>query len=89
MGLDLKRADTPKVMQQFLERLLLNLLTGVSQADPVVPNSGWFAINATAPGVQAAFAALLAAKVSGTAVHIQTDGTTSCGLSTASWVSSN
>ena len=31
MGLDLKRSDTPKVMQQFLEGLLMNLLTGVSQ----------------------------------------------------------
>ena len=31
MGLDLKRSDTPKVMQQFLEQLLMNLLTGVSQ----------------------------------------------------------
>ena len=31
MGLDLKRSDTPKVMQQFLEQLLMNLLTGVPQ----------------------------------------------------------
>lgn len=28
MGLDLKRADTPKMMQQFLEKFLLKLLTG-------------------------------------------------------------
>ncbi len=28
MGLDLKRADTPKYMQEFLENLLLDLLTG-------------------------------------------------------------
>src|SRR5207344_1053107 len=31
MGLDLKRADTPKVMQRFLEDLLMSLLTDVSQ----------------------------------------------------------
>lgn len=31
MGLDLKRSDTPKVMQQFLEKLLMDLLTGVPQ----------------------------------------------------------
>ena len=31
MGLDLKRADTPKVMQEFLKKLLLDLLTGVSR----------------------------------------------------------
>lgn len=31
MGLDLKRADTPKVMQDFLNQTLLKLLTNVSQ----------------------------------------------------------
>lgn len=31
MGLDLKRADTPKYMQLFLERLLLGILTGERQ----------------------------------------------------------
>ena len=31
MGLDLKRSDTPKVMQQFLEKLLMDLLTGTPQ----------------------------------------------------------
>jgi DNA polymerase elongation subunit (family B) len=31
MGLDLKRADTPKYMQQFLEKLLMDLLTGAEQ----------------------------------------------------------
>lgn len=29
MGLDLKRADTPKFMQEFLEKLLMDVLTGV------------------------------------------------------------
>lgn len=33
MGLDLKRADTPKFMQQFLERLLMELLTGAEKQD--------------------------------------------------------
>jgi hypothetical protein len=68
---------------------VLFLLTGVTQADPVVPNNGWFAISASAAGAQSAFATLLAAKLSGTAVHVLTDGTTSCGFATASWVSSN
>jgi len=31
MGLDLKRADTPKFMQAFLEKLLMDLLCGVEQ----------------------------------------------------------
>jgi DNA polymerase elongation subunit (family B) len=33
MGLDLKRADTPKFMQKFLEKCLMNLLTGVSKKE--------------------------------------------------------
>jgi DNA polymerase elongation subunit (family B) len=31
MGLDLKRADTPKMMQIFLEKILIDLLSGVEQ----------------------------------------------------------
>lgn len=31
MGLDLKRADTPKFMQDFLQKLLLDVLTGADQ----------------------------------------------------------
>lgn len=33
MGLDLKRADTPKMMQQFLERILIDLLNGAERED--------------------------------------------------------
>ena len=33
MGLDLKRADTPKIVQDFLSAVLLNLLTGTTQED--------------------------------------------------------
>lgn len=33
MGLDLKRADTPKFMQNFLEKALLDLLTGIPKED--------------------------------------------------------
>ena len=33
MGLDLKRADTPKEMQKFLEKVLIDLLTDVSKED--------------------------------------------------------
>jgi hypothetical protein len=33
MGLDLKRADTPKFMQKFLEKTLLDLLTGVEKTN--------------------------------------------------------
>lgn len=33
MGLDLKRSDTPKIMQEFLEEILIDLLTGHSQEE--------------------------------------------------------
>ena len=33
MGLDLKRSDTPKIVQDFLSSVLLNLLTGTTQTD--------------------------------------------------------
>ena len=35
MGLDLKRSDTPKFMQDFLSELLLDVLTG-SERDEMV-----------------------------------------------------
>lgn len=33
MGLDLKRSDTPKLMQDFLEEVLIDVLTGANQDD--------------------------------------------------------
>lgn len=33
MGLDLKRADTPKFMQEFLEKVLMDLLQGADEAN--------------------------------------------------------
>ena len=33
MGLDLKRSDTPKIMQNFLEEILIDLLTGSTKED--------------------------------------------------------
>jgi DNA polymerase elongation subunit (family B) len=35
MGLDLKRSDTPKVVQEFLSEILENVLTGHSRADVI------------------------------------------------------
>lgn len=35
MGLDLKRADTPKFMQDFLSKILMQILTGVGE-DPIL-----------------------------------------------------
>lgn len=36
MGLDLKRADTPKFMQDFLSKILMDILTGVPEDDILV-----------------------------------------------------
>jgi DNA polymerase elongation subunit (family B) len=50
MGLDLKRSDTPRVMQQFLEKILMGLLTGRSQADLFADIREFRAIFKTRPG---------------------------------------
>ena len=49
-------------------------LNGVSEADPVVPGSPWFAMPRTQTGFNEVYAALLAAKISGTTVTISTTG---------------
>jgi hypothetical protein len=54
-------------------------LNGVSQADPVVPSNPWFAIDRSQIGATDAYALLLAAKVSGSAVRVTTTGGTVCG----------
>jgi hypothetical protein len=49
-------------------------LSGVAQADPVVPNSPWFAIPRTQTGYNELIATLLAAKLSGSTVEVATTG---------------
>ena len=49
-------------------------LNGVSEADPAVPGSPWFAMPRTQTGFNEVYAALLAAKISGTTVTISTTG---------------
>ena len=44
MGLDLKRSDTPKVMQDFMSELLLDVLTG-SQREEIIEKIKEFKIN--------------------------------------------
>lgn len=61
-------------------------LDGVSEADPVKPNDPWFAVSRTAYGAKDAYALLLAARVTGTAVHIVTTGAMVCGYASASFV---
>jgi hypothetical protein len=65
-------------------------LSGVSQADPVVPNNPWFALPRTQTGFEEVYAALLSAKVSGATIQVQTTGGTAGGACTTyaaiSWI---
>lgn len=50
-------------------------LIGVPVADPVVPNSPWFAIPLAQTGFAQAYALILSAKVAGSTVIVATTGT--------------
>ncbi len=55
-------------------------LNGVSQADPVNPGSPWFGVSRTAhPGAKELFAVLLAARLTGTPINVNTTGSLECG----------
>jgi len=49
-------------------------LSGVSQADPLVPNNAWFAMPSSHYGFAMVYAALLSAKISGTTLQVVTTG---------------
>jgi len=61
-------------------------LQGVTQADPVAPGSPWFTIPRSQYGSKDAYAMLLAARLSGTLVTVNTNGTTACGYPIATEV---
>jgi hypothetical protein len=54
-------------------------LQGVAEADPVKPGDPWFAISRGQYGAKDAYAMLLAARLTGQAVYVQTSGTLNCG----------
>jgi hypothetical protein len=49
-------------------------LVGIPQADPIVPNNPWFALSRTQIGYTEMYAALLAAKLSGSTLNVVTTG---------------
>jgi hypothetical protein len=49
-------------------------LVGIPQADPIVPNNPWFALSPTQIGYSEMYAALLAAKLSGSTLNVVTTG---------------
>jgi hypothetical protein len=61
-------------------------LVGVSQADPVRPAVGTFALQRTRQSAKEAYATLLAAKVSGTRVMVGTTGQLACGFAEVSYI---
>lgn len=65
----------------------LFILTGVSQADPVMRNSAWFGIPQSAPGYKEMVAAVFMAKMGSRPLDVETTGATSSecgGLATVS-----
>lgn len=61
-------------------------LDGVTEADPVLPGSAWFAVSRSQLGSKDAYAMLLSAKLAGQPLRVHTNGTLSCGHATASEV---
>lgn len=55
-------------------------LSGVSEANPAVPNSPWFAIDNTQPNAKELYAMLLSARLTDRAIpRVLTNGVTACG----------
>lgn len=57
----------------------LFVLHGVSEADPAVPGSPWFALPNSHQGQKEIFSILLSALLSGKTVNVRTSGGTACG----------
>lgn len=55
------------------------LLTGVAEADPVVPGSSWFAVSKTHAGFKEIVSILLMARVTKEPVSVVTSGAAACG----------
>jgi hypothetical protein len=55
-------------------------LSGITQADPINPNSPWFAVPRTQIGYSELYAMLLAAKLSGASISAGTTGAVAGGV---------
>jgi hypothetical protein len=64
-------------------------LEGVSEADPVLPGSYWFAVPITYQGYKELVSLLYLDKATGTTINVVTSGKTACGFSTIQCVFSN
>jgi hypothetical protein len=64
-------------------------LEGVTEADPALPSSYWFAIPITYQGYKELVSLLYLDKATGTTINVVTSGTTACGFSTIQYAYSN
>ncbi len=55
------------------------MLTGIRQADPVVPNGQWFAVPQTHVGYKEMLAILMVARLDGRPITVVTTGDIACG----------
>jgi hypothetical protein len=64
------------------------IINGVSESDPITPNSPWFAAPKTHPGYKDIVATLLMARATGMPLqHVSTTGAVACGHAEISSVS--
>ncbi len=61
-------------------------LVGVNEADPVVENEGWFALEISNPAHDVSISILLAAYASGKEVRVSSDGTIKCGFAGVKYI---
>jgi hypothetical protein len=62
------------------------MLTGVAEADPVLPGNPWFAVPKTHVGYKEIVSFLMTARITGESLTVYTAGTTACGHATVSAV---
>jgi len=71
---------TVSVIQTAISDCYYFMLTGVSQSDPITPNSPWFAISKTQANAKEMYTVLVAARTTGVALpQVTTSGATVCG----------
>ena len=67
-------ATVNQVQWSFLDSCLFFSLVGVTQADPINPNSPWFAVVPTQTGFSQVYAMLLSGKLAGSTIYVVTTG---------------
>lgn len=61
-------------------------LDGVTQTNPLSPNPGWFAVARSSVGAKEAYAAVLAARLTGMPIRVTTGGGLACSYPEATYI---